>query len=73
MRQAVDQEDRYGCQEIYSERDELVGILDDLPTVVEGVWADFRDTSYAALIAKEILWEKDSDLKLKDYLDVAQT
>ena len=32
-----------------------------------------RDTFYAAKMARELLWEREQDLKLSDYLDVAQT
>jgi hypothetical protein len=32
-----------------------------------------RDTAYAAQMARELLWETERDLKLKDYVDVAQT
>lgn len=32
-----------------------------------------RDTSFAAQMARELLWEQERDLKLSDYIDVAQT
>lgn len=32
-----------------------------------------RDTSYAAQMARELLWEQERDLNLSDYVDVAQT
>ena len=34
--------------------------------------ADDRETAYAAQMAREILWEQESDLKLSEYVDVAQ-
>jgi glycerol-3-phosphate O-acyltransferase/dihydroxyacetone phosphate acyltransferase len=33
----------------------------------------FRDTAFAAEMARELLWEKDDDLKLEDFVDVSQT
>lgn len=35
--------------------------------------AYIRDTAYAAQMAREILWEQEKDLKLSEYVDVAQT
>lgn len=32
-----------------------------------------RDTAFAAEMAREILWEKEDDLKLEDFVDVSQT
>jgi hypothetical protein len=32
-----------------------------------------RDSAYAAQMARELLWEKDDDLKLVDFVDVSQT
>lgn len=32
-----------------------------------------RATSFAAQMARELLWEQERDLKLSDYIDVAQT
>jgi hypothetical protein len=32
-----------------------------------------RDTAHAAQMARELLWEKDGNLRLEDYVDVAQT
>jgi hypothetical protein len=34
---------------------------------------NFRDTAFAAEMAREILWEKEDDLKLEDFVDVSQT
>jgi glycerol-3-phosphate O-acyltransferase/dihydroxyacetone phosphate acyltransferase len=34
---------------------------------------DDRETAYAAQMAREILWEQETDLKLSEYVDVAQT
>lgn len=31
------------------------------------------DTAYAAKMAREILWEEESDLELSNYIDVTQT
>jgi hypothetical protein len=33
----------------------------------------YRDSSNAAQMAKELLWEKDTDLALSDFVDVSQT
>jgi hypothetical protein len=32
-----------------------------------------RDTSFAAQMARELLWEQERDLDLSNYVDVAQT
>ena len=32
-----------------------------------------RDTALAAEMAREILWEREDDLKLADFVDVSQT
>ncbi len=42
-----------------------------LPRV--GLTLSHRDTAFAAHMARQILWEREDDLRLRDYVEVSQS